>query len=423
MKVKPTKIIIYLIVLVLNLAIALLTGNSPDESLNGFFSFIFLGIWICISIEYVSKIKKLREYNSSLNNFALIFGGLGVGVFYAIWGDFTTILSENANSGNINFNTWIILFAVPYMFLSIILLFLCLSKYTSIYLGNKSIYARTFIIFTSIFYIFIDSFYLLMSQGVISDDFWIFDPKTSALNLAILLNLLTLIFYFIIIIVKRRPTTSRFSMNRVSSRLSNIDRRIKDADNYVSSARRGELDAQVQSRQEKERKKRQKERERERARNLKQKEQERMRQTKKKKANKSYSSSRTQRSTPTSSSKTQRSTRTSSSKTQRSTSTSSTSSKKKKFLCMRPKTGILSKDDFKCIFCFELPTTSDGHRGIVLCPNCKYPAHVDEFKNWMRTSNLCSRCDGVIPSSFRRNPKVIPVKEYLAAYKFWKKKF
>ncbi len=411
MKANLTKFAIYSIVLIINLTIALLTGNSPDESLNGFFSFIFLGIWICISIEYVTKIKKLREYNSSLNNFALIFGGLGMGIFYAIWGDYTTILNANGNSG-INFNTWIILLAVPYMFISIILLFLCLSKYTSIYLGNKTIYARTFIIFTSIFYIFIDFFYLLMSQGAISDDILIFDPETSALNLLILLNLLTLIFYFIIIIAKRRPSTSRFSMNRVSSRLTNIDRRIKDADNFVSSARRGEQDAKKQSRQEKEKKKRQKERERERARSRKRQEQERIKQTKTKKTKKSYSSPRIQRSTSTSSSR-----------TQRSTSSSSTSSRKKELLQMRPKTGKLTKDDFKCIFCFELPSTSDGHRGIVICPNCRYPAHVDEFKNWMRTSNLCSRCDGIIPSSFRRNPKVIPVKEYLRAYKFWKKKF
>ena len=398
-----TKFIVYLIVLFINFFIALFTGNSPDQSLNGFFSFIFLGIWICTSIEYISKIKKLREYNSSLNNFALIFGGLGIGIFYAIWGDYTTILNENASSGNLNLNTWIILLAIPYMFFSMILLFLCLSKYTSIYLGNKSIYARTFFIFTTLFYIFIDSLYLLMSLGVISDTFWIFDPETSALNLLILLNLLNLIFYFIIIIAKRRPTTSRFSINRVSSRLSNIDRRIEDADNFVTSARRGERDAQLQSRQEKERKKRQKERERERERALsrKRKEQERIRQIKAKKAKKSYSSSRTQRST----------------------STSSTSSRKKAFLSMRPKTGMLSKDDFKCIFCFELPTTSDGHRGIVLCPNCRYPAHVDEFKKWVQTSNLCSRCSGVIPSSFRRNPKIIPVKEYLRAYNFWKKKF
>ncbi len=412
MKMNLTKFIVYLIVLLLNFFIALLTGNSPAESLNGFFSFILLGIWICISIEYVSKIKKLREYNSSLNNFALIFGGLGMGIFYAIWGDFTTILSENANSGDINFNTWIILFATPYMFISMILLFLCLSKYTSIYFGNKSIYARTFIIFTSIFYILIDFFYLLMSQGVISDAIWIFNPVTSALNLLILLNLLTLILYFIIIIAKRRPSTSRFSMSRVSNRLSNIDRRISDADNFVNFARSGERNAQAQARQEKERKKRQKERERERARSKKRQEQERIKQTKTKKTKKSYSSPRTQRSTSTSSSR-----------SQQYTSSSSTSSRKKELLRMRPKTGALTKDDFKCIFCFELPTTSDGHRGIVVCPNCRYPAHVDEFKNWMRTSNLCSRCDGVISSSFRRNPKVIPVKEYLRAYKFWKKKF
>ena len=387
-----TKLAVYLIILILNLTIALLTGNSPNDSLNGFFSFIFLGIWICISIEFFFKIKKLREYNSSLNNFALIFGGLGMGVFYAIWGDYTTILSEIPHSGNINFNIWIILFAVPYIFFSMVLLFLCISRYTNIYLGNKSIYARTFIIFTSIFYILIDFLYL------VSDTTWIFNPETSALNLLILLNLLNLVLYFIIIIIKRRPRTSRLSMSRVSNRLNNIDRRIEEADTFVNSARRGERNAKEKARQDKERKKRQKAKERTRI-------------IQANRAKKSYSSPRVQRSTSSSSS------------VKRSTSSSSKSSRKRELLSMKPKTGKLSKDDFKCIFCFEFPSTSDGHRGIVLCPNCRYPAHVDEFKNWVRNSNLCSRCDGVITSSFRRNPKVIPTSEYLRAYKFWKKKF
>ena len=392
MKMNLTRFIVYIIVLVINLIIALSTGNSPSESLNGFFSFIFLGIWICISIEYIFKIRELQGYKSSMNNFAFIFGGVGMGIFYAIWGDYTTILNGNSISGNINFNTWIVILAIPYMFFSIILLFLCISKYSSIYFGDKSINPRTFIIFTSVTYLLIDFFYLLMSQGVISDIIDIFDPETSALNLAILLNLLILIFYFILIIAKRQPTTSRFSMNRVSNRLSNIDRRIEDADNYVNSARRGERNAQVQARQEKERKKRQKE-------------QERTRIIRANKVKKSSSSPRIQSSTSSSSS------------------SSSKSSRKRELLAMKPKTGMLSNDDFKCIFCFELPTTSDGHHGIVLCPNCRYPAHVDEFKNWVRTSNLCSRCDGVIPSNFRRNPKIIPINKYLRAYKFWKKRF
>jgi hypothetical protein len=91
-------------------------------------------------------------------------------------------------------------------------------------------------------------------------------------------------------------------------------------------------------------------------------------------------------------------------------------------LSIRPKTAVLSNEDFMCIFCFELPKSSDKG-GIVLCPHCRYPAHYHEFKDWVRNSKLCSRCDGVLSSSFIRNPKVIPVKKYLKAYKIFKKKF
>jgi hypothetical protein len=80
---------------------------------------------------------------------------------------------------------------------------------------------------------------------------------------------------------------------------------------------------------------------------------------------------------------------------------------------LRPKAGILSLEDFKCIFCFQLPKfPEDNRRGIVLCPNCKHPAHADEFKEWTHDSPLCSRCDASIPPSFRRNPKIITVKQY-----------
>ena len=90
---------------------------------------------------------------------------------------------------------------------------------------------------------------------------------------------------------------------------------------------------------------------------------------------------------------------------------------------MKPKTAALSKEDFMCIFCFELPRTSDNDHGVVLCPHCRYPAHYKEFKEWVRNSKLCSRCDGILPSSFIRNPKVIPIKTYLKAYKYFKKQF
>jgi hypothetical protein len=83
----------------------------------------------------------------------------------------------------------------------------------------------------------------------------------------------------------------------------------------------------------------------------------------------------------------------------------------------RPKAANLSIEDFKCIFCFKLPESpNDNGRGIILCPNCRYPAHADEFKDWLRSSRLCSRCNAPIPSSYRKSPKVISVKNYVVIY-------
>lgn len=84
----------------------------------------------------------------------------------------------------------------------------------------------------------------------------------------------------------------------------------------------------------------------------------------------------------------------------------------------RPKAGVLSTDDFKCIFCFKLPKfPEEKNRGVVLCPSCKFPAHADEFKDWLRKSNLCSRCNAPIPANFKRNPKIISVKNYSIVYR------
>ncbi|TFG30067.1 MAG: hypothetical protein EU532_01940 [Promethearchaeota archaeon] len=90
---------------------------------------------------------------------------------------------------------------------------------------------------------------------------------------------------------------------------------------------------------------------------------------------------------------------------------------------LKPKAGILSLEDFKCIFCFQLPKIpADDRRGIVLCPNCRHPAHADEFKEWAQESPLCSRCDASIPLSFRRNPVIIPVKQYIEAIDEFKRR-
>ena len=83
---------------------------------------------------------------------------------------------------------------------------------------------------------------------------------------------------------------------------------------------------------------------------------------------------------------------------------------------LRPKASVLSKEDFKCIFCFNLPKSpDDDQRGIVICPSCRHPAHADEFKEWAKSSPLCSRCDAKIADIFRKRPKIVSVKVYLDA--------
>jgi hypothetical protein len=51
----------------------------------------------------------------------------------------------------------------------------------------------------------------------------------------------------------------------------------------------------------------------------------------------------------------------------------------------------ISKDDFRCIYCYEFPTESD--KQVVICPHCKHPSHANEFQKWLQVANICSRCN------------------------------
>lgn len=90
---------------------------------------------------------------------------------------------------------------------------------------------------------------------------------------------------------------------------------------------------------------------------------------------------------------------------------------------LKPKSAILFKEDFKCIFCFQLPTLpADEKRGIIICPHCRHPAHADEFRNWLKNSRLCSRCDRLISINFIQHIEIIPTVVYLKAMKVIMKK-
>jgi len=90
---------------------------------------------------------------------------------------------------------------------------------------------------------------------------------------------------------------------------------------------------------------------------------------------------------------------------------------------LKPKGTILFKEDFKCIFCFQLPKLpADVKRGIIICPHCRHPAHADEFKSWLKSSTLCSRCDRPISINFIRNVEIIPTTVYIKAMRVIMKK-
>ena len=90
---------------------------------------------------------------------------------------------------------------------------------------------------------------------------------------------------------------------------------------------------------------------------------------------------------------------------------------------LKPKGTILFKEDFKCIFCFQLPKLpEDEKRGIIICPHCRHPAHADEFRTWLKSSRLCSRCDRPFSINFIQNIEIIPTPVYIKAMKIIMKK-
>lgn len=74
---------------------------------------------------------------------------------------------------------------------------------------------------------------------------------------------------------------------------------------------------------------------------------------------------------------------------------------------MIPNSQHLTQDDFRCIFCYELPTK--GSDQVVICPNCKKPAHYPEYQKWTAYSNFCSYCNQDIGN---RTPKRVNGKNY-----------
>ena len=373
------------IIVVFFVIIGIIHG-SISISLNIFLTWIFIGLWIIFTVKIFENIKHHREFNSPHNTAFFVIIPLFIGIFYSIWGYFTGILGENLLEGsNLYFSWWSLIFGFPFIIYGSYSLYRCFKKYNVIYFGTKSVKARTLgyiLTFTVILFIII---YWVMFYAVIE----FYDSPITPLHFSLNLNLLLLFIASLLIFIifglasshRTLPALTRDYIAQRTRRINSLStptiqrQRVRTTNRTTPSPSRRTVTQTTRSR--------------------------------------SHSS----RTTPTShrqKTKTTKTTRTRAVKT---------TSKAINLARYKPRASYLSEDDFKCIFCFKLPKLpNDNGRGIIVCPNCRYPAHADEFKDWLRTSNLCSRCSTPIPSKFRRNPRIISIKNYQIIYRHFLKK-
>ncbi|MFW9950987.1 MAG: hypothetical protein ACFFKA_12790 [Candidatus Thorarchaeota archaeon] len=386
---KKGPAIIFIIFLLIGVIHGLISA-----SLSIFLTWLLIGLWLIISYKVIQNMKKHREFNSPHNTAFFVIIPLFMGIFYSIWGHFTGILGENLIGGsNLYFSGWSLIFGFPYVIFGSYSLYRCFKKYSVIYFGTKSIKARL----VGFILVIIISLFIMIYWIIFYSSLEYFDTILIPLHFSFNLNLLLLFVNSIIILIVFGLIKSQRSIPALTNEY--IEQRTRRINSLANSN-----PVTVPRTQ------------RQRITNRNTNQAPLNRTETYNSRTKSYSS----RTTPTSYRKIKRTEIThKAKKTSKAPEISHSRRRKIQNLDLyKPIATLLSQEDFKCIFCFKLPKIpEDKGRGIVLCPNCKYPAHADEFRDWVRTSNLCSRCSSPISASYRNNPKVISVKNYTLIYK------
>lgn len=355
-------------------------------SLNNFFTWILIGLWLIFTIKLYENIKQHREFNSPHNTAFFVIIPLIIGVFYSIWGSFTGILGENLITGsNFYFSLWSLIFGLPFVIYGSHSIYRCFKKYNVIYFGTKSVKAKIVGFFLAIIIIITIIAYWIAFYNMSAFYDSPLTPLRFSLDLNLFFLLIITIFNLIIFgfINNRSNIPSRDYIAQRTRRINSLT--TPSTQNYGTRTRSRTIQTPTTT-------------------------------TRTTRTTTTRPRSRT---TPTTRSRSTKTTKTKSVQSQRVTS----APKIKDYSKYKPKGSYLSEEDFKCIFCFKLPRLpNDKNRGVVICPNCRYPAHADEFRDWMKTSNLCSRCSTPIPSGFRRNPRIISTKNYIMIYRHFLKK-
>ncbi|NHI93398.1 MAG: hypothetical protein EAX96_13005 [Candidatus Lokiarchaeota archaeon] len=364
----------YVIIFSIFSLVGLIYFVGIDRSLNILISWILIGFWFCYTIKFFDRVKNFREFNSPHNTSFFIFGSISMGIFYSFWGNFNSLLGWNILQNPYVFlSFWHLIFAFPYLFYGTILLIFCFSRYFFVYIGEKSVSSRKYGGFVTVFIILVEiiysiSFYFLIdfSNLPLTPIQWY--PDLLVFILSIISSII--LIYGIFSKSSYMPVVPTEPIRRPTPTPRSIPPRPTPQPPIASQPR---------ARQ-------------------------RPRPNRTVPTTRSQPPPRPKPPPPT-----------------RITPKPSPQAVKPKLDIkidkIRPKAGRLSEEDFKCIFCFNLPRIpEDANRGIILCPVCRHPAHADEFRDWTKNSNLCSRCDAEIPERYRKNPNVIPVKIYLKVY-------
>ncbi len=360
---------VQLIILTVFLIVAIIIGVY-FRSWNTFFSSLFIELWFIIPIKFLKKRKELNEYNSPHNTSFFVLAPMIIGLFYSFWGYFTTFLGENLLvdlDTVLTFNLWVFFLAFPYLLYGLNSLYSCYTKkkFNLVYLYKaKAIDARKFAFLWNFIILMTIILFWIFSYYFINFRFLPVNPMHSYLDLILLITGITIaVFLLYPGIFSKGSSIPLMSTMEITRRMEEINR--------ITLPPVSTRTSNPQSRT------------RPRAAPSRQKQQKKVSTTARRKPKTKQSVNKKLLSTAV-------------------------------FKKYKPKAGIITIEDFKCIFCFKLPKLPDDrNKGIILCPNCRYPAHAGEFKDWLRSSKLCSRCDTPIPASFIHHPKVISTENYL----------
>ena len=343
---------------------------------------MIIGLWLLFLVKYREKVKKFKEFNSPHNTSFFTLAILFTGLFYLYSGYYTDLLNWNLLEDYEFYfflTPWIFFLSFPLLIAGLSYIFSCMKKYDVVYIyKSKSIKARKFGIFI-LFFVIINNI-IFLSFIADNENFYDFYPNYTSIGLVLFIFILFSLALIIYGIAKKSKRSSEISQDLIRRRRTQIA--------SISTSRPRSPPRRQQ-----------------------------------KPKNKSTRSRKTTSQQTKKKERSKPAPKPAPKPKPRPKPNASRERIIRELESLRPKATILSLEDFKCIFCFNLPKhPEDQNRGVVLCPHCKYPAHSDEFRGWMKNSPLCSRCNSKISNNFRQNPKIISTKKYSTVIKYFRKK-